>query len=72
MYDEPDDKYPHQSQPPIGTLTAIDPKRVTFARHRRAETRPPDGAAADGKGHMSSTNESKNTIQVIDVTKVEG
>jgi len=67
-YDEPDDKIilTNHSRP-IGTLIAIDPKSGDIAGTAELEDNSPEGAAADGKGHIFVNNESKNTIQVIDV-----
>src|ERR1700744_1986296 len=68
MYDQPDDKIilTNHSRP-IGTLTAIDPKSGDIVATVELEDTAPEGAAADGKGHIFVNNESKNTIQVIDV-----
>src|SRR5258706_3609054 len=68
MYDEPDDKIilTNHSRP-TGTLTAIDPKTGDIVGTAELEDNAPEGAAADGKGHIFVNNESKNTIQVIDV-----
>src|SRR5213080_849713 len=68
MYDEPDDKIilTNHSRP-IGTLTALDPKSGDIVGTAELEDNAPEGAAADGKGHIFVNNESKNTIQVIDV-----
>jgi DNA-binding beta-propeller fold protein YncE len=68
MYDEPDDKIilTNHSRP-IGTLTVIDPKSGDIAATVELEDTAPEGAAADGKGHIFVNNESKHTIQVIDV-----
>ena len=68
MYDEPDDKIilTNHSRP-IGTLTAIDPKSGDIVATVELEDTAPEGAAADGKGHIFVNNEGKNTIQVIDV-----
>src|SRR5579864_2651177 len=68
MYDEPDDKIilTNHSRP-IGTLTAIDPKTGDVVGTAELEDNSPEGAAADGKGHIFVNNESKNTMQVIDV-----
>lgn len=68
MYDEPDDKIilTNHSRP-IGTLTAIDPHSGDIVATVELEDTAPEGAAADGKGHIFVNNESKNTIQVIDV-----
>jgi DNA-binding beta-propeller fold protein YncE len=68
MYDEPDDKIilTNHSRP-IGTLNALDPKTGDIVATVELEDTAPEGAAADGKGHIFVNNESKNTIQVIDV-----
>ena len=68
MYDEPDDKIilTNHSRP-IGTLTAIDPHTGEIVATVELEDTAPEGAAADGNGHIFVNNESKNTIQVIDV-----
>jgi DNA-binding beta-propeller fold protein YncE len=68
MYDEPDDKVilTNHSRP-IGTLTALDPVTGDIVATVELEDTAPEGAAADGKGHIFVNNESKNTIQVIDV-----
>jgi len=68
MYDEPDDKIilTNHSRP-IGTLTAIDPHSGDIVATVELEDTAPEGAAADGKGHIFVNNESKHTIQVIDV-----
>src|SRR3954449_8927386 len=68
MYDEPDDKIilTNHSRP-IGTLTAIDPNSGDIVATVELEDTSPEGAAADGKGHIFVNNESKNTMQVIDV-----
>jgi YVTN family beta-propeller protein len=67
MYDEGDDKIilTNHSRP-IGTLTALDPKTGDIVATVELEDNAPEGAAADGKGHIFVNNESKNTIQVID------
>jgi DNA-binding beta-propeller fold protein YncE len=67
MYDEPDDKIVLTNHSrPIGTLTAIDPKSGDIVATVELEDNAPEGAAADGKGHIFVNNEGKNTIQVID------
>src|SRR5436305_14187368 len=68
MYDEADDKIilTNPSRP-IGTLTAIDPRSGDIVATVELEDTAPEGAAADGKGHVFVNNESKHTIQVIDV-----
>src|SRR5262247_336442 len=68
MYDEPDDKIIlTRHSRPIGTLTALDPKTGDILGTAELEDTSPEGAAADGKGHIFVNNEGKNTIQVIDV-----
>ena len=68
MYDAADDKIilTNHSRP-IGTLTAIDPGTGDIVGTAELEDTAPEGAAADGKGHIFVNNEGKNTIQVIDV-----
>jgi DNA-binding beta-propeller fold protein YncE len=68
MYDEPDDKIilTNHSRP-IGTLVALNPVTGDIVGTAELEDNAPEGAAADGKGHIFVNNESKNTIQVIDV-----
>ena len=68
MYDEPDDLIilTNHSRP-IGTLTALNPKTGDIVGNVELEDNAPEGAAADGKGHIFVNNESKHTIQVIDV-----
>src|SRR5437762_11831415 len=53
MYDEPDDKIilTNHSRP-IGTLTALDPKSGDIVATVELEDTAPEGAAADGKGHI--------------------
>jgi DNA-binding beta-propeller fold protein YncE len=67
MFDEPDNKIilTNHSRP-IGTLTAIDPQSGEIVATVELEDTAPEGAAADGRGHIFVNNESKNTIQVID------
>jgi len=60
MYDEPDDKIiltNHST--PIGTLTAIDPTSGDIVATVDLEDTAPEGAAADGKGHIFFNNEGK-------------
>lgn len=68
MYDEPDDKIilTNHSRP-TGTLTAIDPASGNIVATVELEDDSPEGAAADGRGHIFVNNEGKNSIQVIDV-----
>src|SRR5436190_18540647 len=68
MYDEADDKIiltNHSA--PIGTLVALNPVTGDIVGTAELEDTAPEGAAADGKGHIFVNNEGKHTIQVIDV-----
>src|SRR3954468_2290247 len=67
MFDEPDDTIilTNHSRP-IGTLTAINPESGDVVATVELEDNAPEGAAADGKGHIYVNNEGKSTIQVID------
>jgi DNA-binding beta-propeller fold protein YncE len=68
MYDEPDDKIIlTRHSRPIGTVTALDPNTGDIVGTAELEDAGPEGAAADGKGHIFVNNEGKSTIQVIDV-----
>src|SRR3954462_12523519 len=66
MYDEPDDKIILTNHSKPGTLTAIDPASGDIVATVPLEDTAPEGAAADGKGHIFVNNEGKNTIQVVD------
>ncbi|MFL6279098.1 MAG: YncE family protein [Vicinamibacterales bacterium] len=67
MFDEPDDKIILTNHSRPGTLTAIDPKTGDVVATVELEDTAPEGAAADGKGHIFVNNEGTSTIQVIDV-----
>jgi len=67
MYDEPDDKIILTNHSRPGTLTAIDPATGNVVGTAELEDNAPEGAVADGKGHIFVNNEGKSTIQVIDV-----
>jgi DNA-binding beta-propeller fold protein YncE len=67
MYDEPDNKIILTNHSRPGTLTAIDPDSGDVVATVELEDNAPEGAAADGKGHIFVNNEGKSTIQVIDV-----
>ncbi len=66
MYDEPDDKIILTNHSKPGTLTAINPVTGDVVATVELEDTAPEGAAADGKGHIFVNNEGTNTIQVID------
>ena len=61
MYDEPDDMIilTNHSRP-IGTLTAIDPKSGDIVATVELEDTAPEGAAADGNGHIFVNHEGKH------------
>jgi DNA-binding beta-propeller fold protein YncE len=67
MYDEPDNKIilTNHSRP-VGTLVALDPASGDIVGTAELEDTAPEGAAADGQGHIFVNNESKSTIQVVD------
>jgi len=67
MFDEPDDKIILTNHSRPGTLTAIDPQSGDIVATVELEDTAPEGAAADGRGHIFVNNEGTNTIQVIDV-----
>jgi hypothetical protein len=68
MYDEPDDLIIlTRHSRPIGTLTALNPNTGDIVATVDLEDTGPEGAAADGKGHIYVNNEGKSTMQVIDV-----
>jgi len=52
---------------PIGTATAIDARTGEIVGVAQLEDDAPEGAASDGHGRIFVNNESKNTIQVLDV-----
>ena len=66
MYDESDDKIILTNHTNPGTLTALNPTTGEVVATVELEDPAPEGAAADGKGHIFVNNEGKNTIQVID------
>ncbi len=68
MYDEPDNLVilTNHSRP-VGHLMALNPDTGELVATVDLEDTAPEGAAADGKGHIFVNNEGKSTIQVIDV-----
>jgi len=68
MFDEADNVIilTNHSQP-VGTVTAINPDSGDIVGTAALEDTAPEGAAADGKGHIFVNNEGKSTIQVVDV-----
>lgn len=67
MYDQADDRIILTNHSRPGTAVAIDPASGEVAGTVELEDNAPEGAASDGKGKIFVNNESKNTIQVIDV-----
>jgi DNA-binding beta-propeller fold protein YncE len=67
MYDEPDDLIILTNHSKPGTLTAINPTSGEIVGNAELEDNGPEGAVADGKGHIFVNNEGKSTIQVIDI-----
>lgn len=69
MYDEADDKIilTNHSNAGNGYLVALDPKTGDVVGTVQLEDSGPEGAVADGKGHIFVNNEGTSTIQTIDV-----
>jgi DNA-binding beta-propeller fold protein YncE len=68
MYDAPDDKIIlTRHSHPVGLVTALDPNTGDILGNAELEDNGPEGAAADGAGHLFVNNEGKSTLQVIDV-----
>src|SRR5580765_7104653 len=67
MYDEPDDKIILTNHSNPGTLWALNPATGDVVATVKLKDNGPEGAAADGNGHIFVNNENKSTIQVIDV-----
>src|SRR5450432_4315799 len=67
-FDEYDDKVilTNHSRP-AGTLVAIDPYSGDIVGKAELEDTAPEGAAPNGKGWVYVNNESKNTIQIVDM-----
>lgn len=68
MYDAADDRIVLTNHSrPTGTVTVIDPNSMEVVGTVELEDIAPEGAAADGKGHLFVNNEGKSTIQVVDL-----
>jgi DNA-binding beta-propeller fold protein YncE len=68
MYDEPDNLIVlTRHSRPIGLVTALNPDTGDIVGNAELEDNGPEGAVADGKGHIFVNNEGKSTIQVVDV-----
>jgi WD40 repeat protein len=72
MYDDFTDKIILTNHShPRGTVTAIEPRLGDVVGTAELEDDSPEGAASDGKGKVFVNNESKNTIQVVDVSAMQ-
>ncbi|MDB4914553.1 MAG: hypothetical protein JWM95_2197 [Gemmatimonadetes bacterium] len=67
MYDAYDDRIILTNHSKPGTAISLDPASGDILGTAELEDNAPEGAMADGKGHIFVVNESKNTMQVIDV-----
>lgn len=68
MYDDVDDLIVLTNHSrPVGTMQAYDPNSGDFKWSVDLEDTGPEGAVTNGKGWIYVNNETKNTIQVIDV-----
>ena len=67
MYDEPDNLIIlTRHSRPIGLVTALNPDTGEVVGNAELEDNGPEGAAADGAGHIFVNLEGKNEIQVVD------
>jgi hypothetical protein len=71
MYDDADDRIILTNHSRPGTAVALDPNSGDITGTAELEDNAPEGAVADGKGHIFVNNESKNTIQVIDAKSMK-
>ena len=72
MYDEYSDRLVLTNHShPIGTATILDPNTGDVMGSIELEDDSPEGATSNGKGKLFVNNESKNTIQVIDIKKMQ-
>ena len=68
MYDAPDDQIIlTRHSRPIGMVTALDAKTGDIVGTAELEDNGPEGAAADGNGHIFVANEGKSTMQEVDM-----
>jgi hypothetical protein len=67
MYDDADDLIVLTNHSKPGTVTAINPVSGEIVGNAELEDNAPEGAVADGKGHIFVNNEGKSTIQVVDI-----
>jgi DNA-binding beta-propeller fold protein YncE len=67
MYDDADDLIVLTNHSKPGTVIAINPISGERVGKAELEDNAPEGAVADGKGHIFVNNEGKSTIQVVDI-----
>ena len=67
MYDEYDDLIVLTNHSKVGTAITLNANTGDIIGTAELEDNAPEGAMADGKGHIFVNNEGKNTIQVVDV-----
>jgi DNA-binding beta-propeller fold protein YncE len=67
MYDDFSDRIILTNHSRPGTATALDANTGAITGQAVLEDNAPEGAASDGKGKIFVNNESKSTIQVLDV-----
>ncbi|MEP6690584.1 MAG: YncE family protein [Gemmatimonadaceae bacterium] len=67
MYDDFSDRIILTNHSKPGTAVALDATSGDIVGTAELEDNAPEGAASDGKGKIFVNNESKNTIQVLDV-----
>ncbi len=66
-YDDADDLIILTNHSKPGTVTAINPASGEIVGNAELEDNAPEGAVADGKGHIFVNNEGKSTMQVVDI-----
>jgi len=67
MYDDASRQIVLTNHSNPGTVVTLDAKSGEVSGTEILEDKAPEGAATDGKGKMYVNNETKNTIQVVDV-----
>lgn len=67
MYDEADDRIILTNHSRPGSVVALDPKSGDIVGTATLSDNGPEGAAADGKGHLFVNLEGKNSIEVVDM-----
>jgi len=66
-YDDVDDLIILTNHSKPGTVMGINPVSGEIVGKAELEDNGPEGAVADGKGHIFVNNEGKSTIQVVDI-----